>query len=827
MRLIVIRFIFIFLFAINSFLNSQELQYSLKSNESSKRQIISLNKNWIFKDKKETRNFSVPFFIDDDKISLENKFQISELPKYLNFILNFEGIRGLEEIYINDQRIPFDAIDLERFSFQIASNIIQENSNNTIRLIISKKSKIKEQNALSSKLLLAERKPGIFKDVYLEIIPQYAIFDFALNSHLSDNLQLGKLNYEMEIHSSNFTGNDSIAQLTLVTEILNDQKNTVVSSKSEEITLAKHSMSLERTIEVNNPILWEPDRPIIYYVRFRLFSKNDLVDEITSNIAFRKIEIKDSKLFLNNKPFTLRGVTYFESNGIKGSFFNLKDYRRDLKLIKDLGVNAIYVKNSFPSRELMMECELNGILVFLDLESKIYPQDIYNELQNFLDKKLIVASKTYSNFACFAGMNLGTINSSKVPDFLNDLASRINTSQINILKFVETAQETVTGFKEIDFLAFNLLGSSVEKIEKFLRQRDKNEFYVISSIGYNHGLDEEEGYSNPYSVQAQAKYLSDVLRILLKKDISFFVHTFSDYRLPYHSIYAGKIDNKLLKFGLVNEYRDKKKLSYQTVRSYLKEEKLPVIMRGEYEDEANVIFVFSGLLFLAFTILTINSTHRFRETVSRAILKTFNFYSDIRDGWFISSFHSFILAIVISLSIALNYSALFFYWKDRIEFEKFFSLFNSQALFEFISFISWRPIHSILISSVLLFLLMMFFSLIIRVSNIFARNKIFINHAFLIVIWGAVPFLLLIPLGMINYKLLLFGKYNFIIYIVLLIFHLWIFMRILKGISIVFEVRKSKVYSITLGLIIIILVSLIVYLQVNFSSIDYFMEFFG
>ncbi|MFN4111321.1 MAG: glycoside hydrolase family 2 TIM barrel-domain containing protein, partial [Ignavibacteria bacterium] len=575
----------------------------------------------------------------------------------------------------------------------------------------------------------------------------------------------------------------------------------------------------------SNPDLWDVNNPSTYDVRFQLYQNVNLIDQKTSQISFRKIELIGNKLFLNNKPIVIRGITYFESNGVKNSFFRIKDYERDLNLIKDLTVNAIFVRNSFPSDELIEQCERNGILVFFDLDSKTYPSKQSSQLLLDKKRKLNYVVEKYSNYSCVVGINLGLLNQAVITVLKKYLEK--NFPNFRILTFVESDELISNEIKDFDFVAYNFLHKSVNDIEKTISKLDNEKFIFISAVGYNHGINEEEGYSNPYSIQAQAKYLSDLLKILTEKNISFFIHTFSDYRLPYHSIVSGKLDNELMKYGLVNEYRDKKKLSYYVLKSYLNESKLPLIMQGNFTENANVIYVVIGLLFLALTIITINSTHRFRENVSRAILKTYNFFSDIRDGWFISSFHSIILAITIALSTSLTYSSLLYYWKDKIDFERFISLFNSNLLFEFVSYVAWHPVEAIIYFTLILILVALILTVAIKFFNLFVKNKIFLNHAFLIVVWSAIPFLILIPLGMVAFKVLSLKKYDQLIYLIVILFHLWVFTRTLKGISIVFEVKKSRVYFVSICMMILLLAILILYLEINFSSLGYFTEYFG
>lgn len=816
----------IFSLLIFNFVNGQNFEF-IQSNdvESSKRKIINLNKNWIYQIEDEKKQFNVPFWVEEEKIKIENKFQIKNENPYSIYYLKFEGVRGLTEVYFNEERIPFDPIEVEEYYFRIPSNIVRENRDNFLRIVLSRKFRIQEQNILASRIELPERKIGLYKDVYLEILPIFSIVNYRTSSEIEKNLLTGKINYKIELGSAIQIHPDSAQKLTLILDLIDRFNSNIVSSLTQDVLFTGNSRTVTGSFTIKNPYLWDVKDPNYYTLRIQLYNSNELIDQVFSNIGFRLIELKGNVFYLNNSPLTLKGLTYFETNGVKNSFFRLKDYDRDIKIIKDLGANAILVRNSFPSDELMMKCEENGILVFIDLDNKNYPARLYPRSEN--NRKLENIANHYSNYACFSGLNFGLVNKESDKKLLEELLDSFNQNNLNVVKFFETDNLKINNSGNFDFVGYNLMHKKFEEVEKFSLNVNGDKFLLVTAFGYNHGLEEEEGYTNPYSVQAQAKYLSAVIKSLKEKNISFFVHTFADYRLPYKSIIAGKLDNTLMKTGLVNEYRDVKKLSYQVVNSYFTDSKLPLIMQGNYTENANIIYVIAGLIFLTSTILSINLTSRYKENVSRALLKSYNFFSDIRDGWFVSSFHSVILALNIAFSFGLVYSGLLFYWKDKIEFERIISLFNSLILFEFSSFLAWRPISSILYFSLIVLIWFFIIASIVRFFNIFVKNKIFMNQAFLIVTWSAIPFLLLLPLGMIIFKILSIENYNFLIYSLIILFHLWILFRTLKGISIVFEVKKVKVYLISFSLIIIILATLVLYLQINFSSIDYLMEFFG
>lgn len=823
------RNISVFLLILSSIIYGQELQYSIIDGGKigSTRKIILLNDEWNYIKDESSEKVRVPFWLEEEKVILNRTFPLNVDSGSHVYLLHFEGIRGLLEVYFDDERIPFDPVEIEQFIFRIPSLIVKENSTNSIKIILSKKTLVKEQNTLISNLELPERKAGIYKDIYFEILPQTAITNVNLYPLLNASLSEGQIRFKLEIVSpKNFKRSEEKNYKLKVT--VKDKNNQfVIAEQTFDVFLNSSVNQFTSSLTIKNPGLWDLNNPLIYEVQLQLLENNKIIDESFSNVSFRRLEISGSKLLLNNNQIILRGVTYFESNGKKNSFFTLREYLRDIELIKDINANAIFLKNSLPSEELLNLCEENGILVFVDLDSKIYPNDISPRLSREFESKLTFLLNRFSNFGCLAGINVGILKKGNLTDLQKSLINRLRNQNSNLLIFAETNELKLVENSELDFVAINFLHKPLKSVQDFISEMDKQKFILISSIGYQHDFDSNDGYSNPHSTQAQAKYLSDILKNLMESEVSVFVHTLADYRLSYNSFLAGKIDNTLCKYGLVNEYRDKRKLSFSTVRSYFKDSKLPFIMQGSYEDRTNIVFVIAGLLFLALSIIIINSTHRFKESVSRSILKTYNFFSDIRDGWIISSFHSILLSIVIALALALNYATLLHYWRNNIEFEKFIALLNSNLLFEFFSYISWRPVTSIFYLFLINLSVILILTSFIKLMNFFVRNKVFFTQIFLLTVWSLIPFLILIPVGMVSYKIFSMEKYHQLIYLVILIFHLWVITRMIKGISIIFDVSKSKVYLVALLLILISISGYILYLQINFSTINYLMYLIG
>ncbi len=825
----------------------------LRQNRQPLRQFVSLNGSWQYlfgpsADGKENewRNLNIPFVVDDlNELVLRKKFNVSGNSDIGFHQLIFTGVTGLKEVYINESRIPFDPSDIEQYSFDIPSKILKDNRDNWLKVVLHRESIIEYQNLLASKLYLADRKIGIYGSVYIATLPPTFISDIEIIPSFSSNYNSANLEIKTEFvrfenkidkaDSSAFSYQISLWNLGMISPVESDN---IYFQLKENSTVVLNS-----EIILNNPVLWTPKNPNLYQVKIKLFHKTQLIDELNFDLGLKDFKFFKNNFFLNGINYPLKGITYFESNGIKNSLFSPTEIESDVSLMKSLGANAVRVINSLPSKRFIEECDKQGLLVFIDCESKIYPTDFYSheELYKLSKSKIHFIRKNYSNHVSFSGINLGTLRDESQEDFFNELVKAFKNASFpapkeslregmhshNLVTLVNLANGFIPQNISVDVFGIDLTSLNSREVMneiKILRQKELN--FIVSSIGYKHNFGVVDGYSDPYSIQAQAKFLSTAIETLNKDTISYFVHTFADYRLPYESITAGTIDNKLMGFGLLNEYRNKKKLSFEVVGSYFKDEKLPTIIQGNYSDNKNVIFVFFGIGLITLLVVLINSTRRFREYTTRALLKTYNFFSDIRDERIFSSFHITLLALISTFSISLLYSGILYSLRDRLDLERFVSIFNCLYLFKIVSYLAWRPVLSIIYLGLFFLIVIIFISLIIKFFNLFVRSKIYFSHAYSITVWSTFPFVISIPLGVISYKVLSYHEYNIFVYALALLFHVWILLRILKGVSIVFDVRKSNVNIVFALLFLLVIVSSSIYLELTNSTFQYFEFFF-
>jgi beta-galactosidase len=120
----------------------------------------------------------------------------------------------------------------------------------------------------------------------------------------------------------------------------------------------------DERILINNPILWSVDNPYLYRVVSTIYKNNIPVDEISTAIGIRQYRFDGEKGFLlNTEPLKIHGVCMHHDLGALGAAFNINAARRQLRILKEMGCNAIRFSHNPPASEMLDLCDEMGFLV--------------------------------------------------------------------------------------------------------------------------------------------------------------------------------------------------------------------------------------------------------------------------------------------------------------------------------------------------------------------------------------------------------------------------------------------------------------------------------
>ena len=120
---------------------------------------------------------------------------------------------------------------------------------------------------------------------------------------------------------------------------------------------------LTMTIHDVDARVWDIEDPYLYTLVSELKAEN-AVHTVSQRIGFRTVLMDTEKgFFLNGRHVKLHGVCLHHDLGALGAAVNKEATRRQMQIMKEMGVNALRTSHNMPSVEMMDICDEMGILV--------------------------------------------------------------------------------------------------------------------------------------------------------------------------------------------------------------------------------------------------------------------------------------------------------------------------------------------------------------------------------------------------------------------------------------------------------------------------------
>lgn len=117
--------------------------------------------------------------------------------------------------------------------------------------------------------------------------------------------------------------------------------------------------------EVPRPMLWTAEDPQLYQLKIKLRDRDGSGDSVSMKIGLRDVRFVPQKgLFVNGKSVKLRGVCLHQDAGCMGAAAKKEIWEERLKLLKEMGCNAIRAAHHIHSREFMDLCDEMGFYVY-------------------------------------------------------------------------------------------------------------------------------------------------------------------------------------------------------------------------------------------------------------------------------------------------------------------------------------------------------------------------------------------------------------------------------------------------------------------------------
>ena len=201
---------------------------------------------------------------------------------------------------------------------------------------------------------------GIYRYLNLEYAPAFSIEKLHVNASVDEKGSVGKIDLSLR-----FLNRSKGSKAGLKIEI-KDPTGKVVLEKAVDQEFFNGEKSLF-TQTVKKPLLWSPDVPNLYSCMVTIETPSGK-QSLKENFGFRNFEFVEKGPFkLNGKRLLLRGTHRHEDHAGVAAAMTEQLIRREMSMIKEMGVNFIRLGHYQQSRIVLNLCDSLGILVWEEI----------------------------------------------------------------------------------------------------------------------------------------------------------------------------------------------------------------------------------------------------------------------------------------------------------------------------------------------------------------------------------------------------------------------------------------------------------------------------
>lgn len=277
------------------------------------------------------------------------KFDVPNYTDGKQVQIKFDGAMSNSRVYLNGKEVGFWPNGYNTFHYDITPYLNADGKNNQLAVRLEN---FDEQSRWYPGA-------GLYRNVHLIVTNKAHIPVWGTYITTPEiNKDFARVNVRTTVKGE---GNGT---LKLVTEI-KDGSNVL---STEESTLSKYDLGeFSQNLVVENPKLWDLKTPNLYTAVSKLYENNQLVDEYTSTFGIRTIEvIADKGFFLNGELVKFQGVCLHHDLGPLGGAVNEAAIRRQIRIMQDMGANAIRTSHNMPAPEYVRIADEMGMMIMVE-----------------------------------------------------------------------------------------------------------------------------------------------------------------------------------------------------------------------------------------------------------------------------------------------------------------------------------------------------------------------------------------------------------------------------------------------------------------------------
>jgi beta-galactosidase len=277
------------------------------------------------------------------------RLMLTDNNEHSRYVLHFDGAFMNTSVYVNGKLVGIRPYGFIGFGFDITPFLNKKGENVVaVRIDNAQQPNCRWYTGC-----------GIYRHVYLL---------------RSDDVRLAQWGVQvlpvLKGRGANITLNSTIesfatqARKLSLKQMVYDAEGRCVAQSTTPCVAHEGKNTVSQKIKMTNVKLWWPHAPYIYKVVSQLIDGKKVLDRDTTTMGLRNIAFDAKTGFaINGRNTKLNGVCLHGDLGCLGSAINEDALYRQLRMMKDMGANAIRCSHNPPAPELLHMCDTMGLMV--------------------------------------------------------------------------------------------------------------------------------------------------------------------------------------------------------------------------------------------------------------------------------------------------------------------------------------------------------------------------------------------------------------------------------------------------------------------------------
>ncbi|RGM69520.1 glycoside hydrolase family 2 TIM barrel-domain containing protein [Agathobacter rectalis] len=283
-------------------------------------------------------------------------FTIPENMKNKRVCISFQGVESGFALWLNGHYVGYSEDTFDPSDFELTDYIIEGENKLAVRVWKWTSSSWCEDQDFY-------RFSGIFRDVFLYVVPCAHVEDLSVVPTLNDTFDEGTLSVSIKADGDG-TASVKLYELGDLSVEKYDRAKLLLEEFDIEL---RNKEICEGSCNVKNPLLWSAEKPNLYEVKIIVKDTHGNKTEFISQLAgFRRFEMVDGLMKLNGKRIVFKGVNRHEFSSITGRVPNRDEVIKDIVTMKKNNINAIRTSH-YPDDSMLYElCDIYGIYMIAE-----------------------------------------------------------------------------------------------------------------------------------------------------------------------------------------------------------------------------------------------------------------------------------------------------------------------------------------------------------------------------------------------------------------------------------------------------------------------------